>query len=952
MINVYYSPSGIRSTTGVLFERALEGYDFNDVYPDYSHVLYLATSSTKVREAQRIFHKLVTTNLTLQRKSDDSDDSSSIASRLSPVSPHCYIPPEMATIEQFSRKRYSLYGNRRIVQRSLIPLVISRLSGKGIGFSSLLADFISDLKRYYPDTGIDGIKDIFIDIFHELNIPEAVVKPALDCIDMFNSYNLFLEENGFVDGNDIINAFHEYISQMPHITLIIDGFYDPPPNEKNVLRYLIQNSGKTLIAVPYDLCFSGLSDGFINFLKENFNIKDIQPVQPAISRVSGSRPSTEGCLVYHSYPDPEGEVEGIARNIKSLYLSGRFKRLEEIAVAFPDLNRYSSIIERVFRRYGIPFDISNKRPLAKTRPFFDLISMLNSVAEDYPRLKFSQFLSSNYFRNMPEPLKTQIPKLSLQSGIISGKESWLNLASKGSETIDIKGTAIENGLNFVFEKLKPLEDIKYSAALETYMSIFKKVLDELGFLEAIRLPSEPIGESESPDVVRDEKKVFDKVLEQVSFLETLYHGNITLVEFIEILCHLLNASFIEEEWQGVRVMELFDVMGLSPEYLYIGGLTDEAMPVRQEIDYILPDNAKRRSGLLYLDKYLDIQRFMFTCIVNSSRDAHLSYPLMEGENMYLPSSYLYPGDEIKGRIAGMFSKEEYLITNSKIPFSAHISEIQLQSPALSLQQYLKVTDIDAYRMCPRRFFIERLLELKPSDIKEYELEAKTIGNIMHKIMEHIIKEPIEDLDYLKNRAAGIIDEIVSVHKIEDYWKQLIRDTFIKILPDICEKEMEIRKEGYSTSEAEKSVSGEPINGIKLRGKIDRLDKIGDSIQIIDYKTGTAALNCAQVLKGNENLQLFLYASILKSHGYRVERVGIYSLKDIAVKWCPPKKRVKSKEAGGNDNSLDDYIIASLKFLEDAVNGIKKGVFTAQPLNEYNCRNCHELSFCPYIQQYE
>jgi ATP-dependent helicase/DNAse subunit B len=134
--------------------------------------------------------------------------------------------------------------------------------------------------------------------------------------------------------------------------------------------------------------------------------------------------------------------------------------------------------------------------------------------------------------------------------------------------------------------------------------------------------------------------------------------------------------------------------------------------------------------------------------------------------------------------------------------------------------------------------------------------------------------------------------------------------------------------------------------------LDRFDRTDNAVQIIDYKTGTTGLNCKQVLEGNENLQLFLYAAMMKNQGYTVSRVGIYSLKDIDIKWCPPKKarRQKTEDRGQKTDSIDDYIIASLKFLEDAVKDMRKGDFKAKPLNDYICWNCHEYAFCPYIQQ--
>lgn len=58
MIKVLYTPAGLEDTTENLFKEALEHH--NTVYPDYSGILYLTTSTAKLREAQRIFHGLVT----------------------------------------------------------------------------------------------------------------------------------------------------------------------------------------------------------------------------------------------------------------------------------------------------------------------------------------------------------------------------------------------------------------------------------------------------------------------------------------------------------------------------------------------------------------------------------------------------------------------------------------------------------------------------------------------------------------------------------------------------------------------------------------------------------------------------------------------------------------------------------------------------------------------------
>jgi ATP-dependent helicase/DNAse subunit B len=925
MVKIFYTPHGYRNTAEFLFKEALKTEHRINI--DYSNILYLAPTTAKVKEANKIFHQLVIRHS-------------------SPVTNKCYISPEMATIMQYCKKLYSAYGDRRMLQGSLIPVILSRLCGRGLGFSSMIADFISDLKHLYPDYDMDAIKHSLTDVFHDLNIPEAVAGTIMEGLKIYKDYQSFITENGLIDEDDVMKACPEFIKKMSGTqegiaALILDGFYDPTPSERVILKELIHASEQIFITIPYSNQFKELVEGYISFLKDNFDAGEIYLKEGQGSKVNGQEAAS---FVYYAYPGMDEEVEGIARNIKSLYVSGKLGDLREIIVAFPDLSKYASIVERVFHRYGIPYDISRNKILGRMRPFLDLLALLRSVADGYPRLKFSQFLSSAYFTKIPEGIKKWVATLSLESGIVSGKESWRNFIEEGSEKVDMslmkeKGM-IEKDMAWIFEKLQPLEDVRKGAGIEVYVYFVRDILNEFGFL-ASSLDSE----------MRDLRMTTIELLKQMSFLSALHPHPITLTEFIDVFNHLLNSTHIETEGTGVRVMGFSEMPGMSPEYIFLGGLTDGDMPRRMGLDYLLPDSVKRRLGFLHLDKYIEIQCFSFHNVIKSCRNLHLSYPLMEGDDMFLPSSFLYPGEELRERIPGVFSKEEYLIRQGCKPFSNYISEVGMIPSSLNASSSLRVTDIDAYRMCPRKFFIERILNLEPMSVKEYELEAATIGTIIHKIMEKIIKEPFDNLEDLKKGAEAAIEVSVKDRRIDAYWKRIIKDTFMEILPDIYEKELEIRKDGYISTEVEKTITGEPIKGIRLKGKVDRFDKIGDAVQIIDYKTGAPGLNCKQVLEGNENLQLFLYASMMKNQGYKVSRVGIYSLKDIDIKWCPPKKgkgRGKGKE--NEEQSIDDYIIASLKFLEEAVKNMRKGDFKAKPLNDYICWNCHEYAFCPYIQQ--
>jgi hypothetical protein len=86
---------------------------------------------------------------------------------------------------------------------------------------------------------------------------------------------------------------------------------------------------------------------------------------------------------------------------------------------------------------------------------------------------------------MPPEFKEWIPKLSLESGIIKGKDAWLNL----SETVICHQSSfstitpkIDRGLKWVFKKLAPLESIKDNGSFSQYSEVINKLLNDLDFL--------------------------------------------------------------------------------------------------------------------------------------------------------------------------------------------------------------------------------------------------------------------------------------------------------------------------------------------------------------------------------------------------------------------------------------------------------------------------------------
>jgi ATP-dependent helicase/DNAse subunit B len=883
-----------------------------------------------VRDAQQIFHK---------------------------IKGGCYIPPVMLTIKQLSKRLYSLHGDKHVVPRQLIPAIFAYISGKGIGFASIISDFLNEVKQYHPGKTINAVEKELRAIFHDLGIPEEVSSRAMEAIEIFKTYQSVFEKVSVLDEDDVMALCPGLIHERKWIPdiLILDGFYELTKSEESILKALIENAKDTLISIPCDSTLSDITNSYTAFLNKNFNVEE--------TFFYADRSVTDTC--YQPYPGIEEEVEGIARNIKYNFISGKITNLERTIIAFPKLSEYAGVIERVFRKYGIPHVISNSRPVGKTRPFLDLIALLESVADDYPRLPFSRFLVSPYFKNTPQVLKERLPMFSLTSGIVKGKDAWLNL----SETVSSLKSEIEKGFRWIFKRLMPLESIKDHGTFSQYSEIISSLLKDLDF-SGIGDPKEELKE-----------QIFE-ICKNLSILDTLTLRHPTsgsdrnyssLHNYIDALRYVLNAADGEKEGPGVQVMSLFEMRGIEPEHLYLGGLKEGDLPAKPDMDYILPDSVRTQFNLINLKKYLLLQKFVFFRTIESAKNIYLSYPLMESDRFFLPSPLLPWNREKKERVSGIFSSEENLLKKGIKPFSSYITQIEkiddkFITNKFGENSYISVTDIDYYRSCPRKFFIERVLHLEPPEIKEYKIEPMLLGSIVHEIMQALLTESFTDFEDLRGKAEKVISSILSKKSLEQYWKDLITDSFLAILPEIYELEGNIIDEGYSFSMAEVSVEGEILKGIKLKGKIDRIDKkvqsskfkvqklednrlathhpspVNNIVEIIDYKTGMIHLRGTQVMTKGANLQLFLYAAIMKSLGFNVERAGIYSLRDIQLSWIPGKLDRK------HGRTMEDYINTSLRYLEETISRMRKGDFSALPLEEQTCRNCSERPYCPYIHK--
>ncbi len=121
-----------------------------------------------------------------------------------------------------------------------------------------------------------------------------------------------------------------------------------------------------------------------------------------------------------------------------------------------------------------------------------------------------------------------------------------------------------------------------------------------------------------------------------------------------------------------------------------------------------------------------------------------------------------------------------------------------------------------------------------------------------------------------------------------------------------------------------------IGGATIRGRVDRLDRAGEGVAIVDYKTGRPK----DQEDADESLQLSIYAlAVQRQWKLEPRRLVFYNLEtNQAVETVRSQKELEKAE----------------KLVRIAAENIAQGKFEAKP--GWHCRWCSYRSLCPETEE--
>jgi len=222
-------------------------------------------------------------------------------------------------------------------------------------------------------------------------------------------------------------------------------------------------------------------------------------------------------------------------------------------------------------------------------------------------------------------------------------------------------------------------------------------------------------------------------------------------------------------------------------------------------------------------------------------------------------------------------------------YSGYLLHPDLQDAVADLlgtDRIWSATQLKDYGLCGFRFYAKRLLKLNEIGEPEDGYDILQLGSLNHKILEETynqlkadgVRIHPEDHDFALSTLEAIATEwfnkapqVFGFHEsamweseksiILSRLKSLVSLDFSDDSPlNAFGANREIHQQELSFNNIRIPLSDD-IDPIQIRGFIDRVDRVGDKLLVVDYKTGSSPINTSEMLEGRD-FQMMTYALAL------------------------------------------------------------------------------------------
>ncbi len=507
-------------------------------------------------------------------------------------------------------------------------------------------------------------------------------------------------------------------------------------------------------------------------------------------------------------------------------------------------------------------------------------------------------------------------------------QQYILSASSNNSAQTIIDETRKNNISFIIQKEFPLNfDLKQNDRSIPFLSLLSQnIAQATDLLDIIQNILQELFQSsikgKLSDVDQDILFYYKNLISRMKDLlvEYPYVNQIsTLKKLFISLASAQGVPFTGEPLSGVQIMGMLETRTLDFENLILLSANEGMLPKSHVYQsFILPD-IKRELGLPLPVDNDSIFAYHFYRLMQRAKNIFILYNT-QNDNM---------GQGELSRYVQQLSwewqdKNPNVKWNHKlfhIPLSPdeYNTEIRFPKDKFAINRIKVISEsgfspstLNTYKECSLKFYFQRVLEMYTEKEVEETIAANTQGTVIHGVLEAFYKPLVNKVitkDFLDNMAVEFPEKLKELFKKEfgkgdiDHGQNLLMHEVAKrFIEYFIESERRLIEQGevctflVSEDELKRSLDID-LDGAKYRinikGKADRIDRLGNTVRIIDYKTGNVKDNDVKLFSSGNDLwgsmfegdkgkafQLMLYAWLYKPNvdaAFNLE-TGISALK--------------------------------------------------------------------------
>lgn len=675
----------------------------------------------------------------------------------------------------------------------------------------------------------------------------------------------------------------EYVNQYSKI--LVCGFNALNKAETLIFSDLVKEKKATIIydADKYYVDNESYEAGL--FLRKNFNNAWLD-TKNYIGNYFNEIPKHIDIV---AVPKQMGQAQVVSHQLHEWIKQGKSLNKTAVVLAdesllFPILNQLPQEVKHV--------NITMEYPL-RLSPIYDLIDNLINLHQSTQKVNASssyyfadifKILQNSLFKKYYKSFNPSVPLQSIIQKIIDKNYVWLNtkvlaeLFEDNYQYIDnlfntwtnsAQGIASMSHIINVFN-VSENEDLQLSSTEKEYLHVFTKYFNRL-----------------------------QSLIQTHHYLDSL----LTLKSLYKQIIGSASVPFIGEPLQGLQIMGVLETRTLDFENIILLGVNEGVLPSGKSTNSFIPNDLKRYHGMpLYGDKdaiyayhfYRLLQRASNILITYNTEHSvlgsgeksrfitQLQFELQKYNKAHVITEQMLSGDTLPAS-----SRNTISISKTDLNLAPIIYKITSDNQFGGLSPSALIT----YKDCALRFFLRYGVGIKETDDVEESAEANTQGSILHESLEMLYKPFIGKVLNEENIKECLSKTEESVNLIfQNYFSQresqfgknfLQRKVLYEYVNKLLNNDLRLIQHSKKTNELlslidlERSLTASiiiPVKGIDttiyLKGSADRIDRLGDKIRIIDYKSSVKESDKFKFSnfedlftdsQYNKMLQLFMYA---------------------------------------------------------------------------------------------